>query len=82
MLTATEIQKILETNLLNCRAIVEGEDGVHFTAQIICEQFSGLNSLKRQQMVYGFLNTYIQQGDIHALSMKTWTPSEWEKQHG
>jgi acid stress-induced BolA-like protein IbaG/YrbA len=64
---------------------VEG-DGRHFDAIIVSDQFEGLSTLKRQQRVYGFLNELITQGQLHAFSMKTYTPKEWDQkkdqQHG
>lgn len=60
---------------------VEG-DGRHFDAIIVSDQFEGLSTLKRQQKVYGFLKELITQGQLHAFSMKTYTPQEWEKVNG
>lgn len=60
---------------------VEG-DGRHFDAILVCEQFEGLSTLKRQQRVYGFLNTLITEGKLHAFSMKTYTPTEWQQKQG
>jgi acid stress-induced BolA-like protein IbaG/YrbA len=75
---AKDIQQLIETGLTNCQAIVEGEDGVHFNATVITPDFSGKNRIQKQQMVYATLGNRIQDGTIHALSIKTFTPEEWQ----
>ena len=53
---------------------VEG-DGRHFFATIVSVQFEGLPRVRRHQAVYAALGNRMQ-SQIHALSMKTLTPSE------
>lgn len=77
---AIEIKQLIENNLTQCQAIVEGEDGVHFTATVISPDFSGKNRVQRQQMVYATLGNRIADGTIHALSIKAVTPDEWPNQ--
>lgn len=50
--------------------------GGHFRATIVSARFEGANTLARQRLVYEVLAEEMR-GDIHALSMKTLTPSEW-----
>ena len=59
-------------------AIVEvlSDDNTHFEARVISEQFAGKRSLARHQLVYGCLGDYMGR-EIHALSLKTFTPEEW-----
>ena len=75
---AEDIKNLIETGIQNCTAIVEGDDGVHFTAAVISPEFSGKNRIQKQQMVYAALGNRIQDGTIHALSIKTFTPDEWQ----
>lgn len=75
----TDIKKIIEENLTGSMSFVNG-DGRHFEAIIVSAEFSGLSTLKRQQFVYKALTQYFSQGDIHALTMKTFTPDEWVDQ--
>lgn len=74
---ANEIKQLIENNLTDCQAIVEGDDGVHFTASVITPDFAGKNRIQKQQMVYATLGNRIHDGTIHALSIKTFTPDEW-----
>lgn len=73
----TEIKNLIENTLLDCTTIIEGDDGVHFNAVVISQEFTGKNRLQRQRMVYAALGDKINNGTIHAISFKTFTPTEW-----
>ena len=51
-------------------------DGAHFEAVIVSPAFEGLSRIRRHQLVYGTLGERMG-GEIHALSMKTFSPGEW-----
>lgn len=57
-------------------------DGYHYQLTIVSDVFVGKSKVARQQWVYAQLKDYITTGSLHALSMKTWTKTEWERQHG
>lgn len=57
-------------------------DGYHYQLTIVSDEFLDKSKVARQQWVYAHLKNYITAGSLHALSMKTWTTHEWEKQHG
>lgn len=73
------IKELIEQHLTNSQAIVEGEDGVHFTAIVISPEFRGKSRIEQQQMIYAVLGSYITSGKIHALSLKTYTPEEYQQ---
>ena len=75
---ALEIKQLIETGLQECTAIVEGEDGVHFTAGVVSPEFVNKNRVQKQQLVYATLGSRIADGTIHAISIKTFTPDEWQ----
>lgn len=74
-----EIQTLIEQGIAGARAIVQGDDGRHFQATVIAEQFAGLSPVKKQQLVYSAINPQVASGAIHAISMQTFTPAEWDK---
>lgn len=76
---AADIKRLIESGIHSCTALVEGDDGVHFTAAVISPEFAGKNRIQKQQMVYATLGNRIQDGTIHALSIKTFTPDEWQQ---
>jgi acid stress-induced BolA-like protein IbaG/YrbA len=73
-----EVQKLIEQGLAGARVTVTG-DGSHFDATVVSERFAGQTPVKRQQLVYGTLGNLITSGALHALSIKAYTPDEWEK---
>jgi acid stress-induced BolA-like protein IbaG/YrbA len=77
-MTADDIkQSILEK--LECEFIeILGDDGSHFEGTIVSDLFEGLNRVKQHQMVFNALGDKMK-SEIHALSMKTYTPNEWNQ---
>lgn len=52
--------------------------GGHFRATIVSSRFEGLSKLEAQRLVYGILSEEMA-GEIHALSMTTLTPGQWDE---
>ncbi len=50
--------------------------GGHFNVTLVAEIFSGEKSLQRHRRIYDALETAMQ-NDIHALSIKAYTPQEF-----
>jgi len=72
---AASIQAMIETGLPGAKASVQGDDGVHFEAEVVAEQFKGKLPLARHRLVYATLGG-LMGGAIHALALKTLTPDE------
>ena len=62
---------------LDCRHAEVSGDGHHFEALIVSPAFEGLSRIKRHQLVYAALGERMRV-EIHALSMQTLTPAEWD----
>jgi len=73
-----DVQKMIEAGLPGCEVKVTG-DGSHFEAVIIGEVFEGLSLVKKQQKVYATLGDKITSGEVHALTIKTFTAEEYAK---
>ena len=58
---------------------VEG-DGRHWYATIVSAEFEGKRPIQRHQRVYATLGARMHTDEVHALSMKTFTPAEWAAQ--
>jgi len=58
---------------------VTGDDGTHFETVVVSNAFAGKSRVQRHQLVYQTLGERMRE-EIHALSMKTYTPEEWQKQ--
>jgi acid stress-induced BolA-like protein IbaG/YrbA len=81
--TPDHVRALIAAGLACEHLQVEG-DGRHFFATIVSTAFEGLPRVRRHQAVYAVLGDRMR-AEIHALSMKTLTPAEWQAepvQHG
>jgi acid stress-induced BolA-like protein IbaG/YrbA len=74
--TPQEVRDYIAEGLACTFLQVEG-DGRHFFATIVSIEFEGKSRVARHQRVYKALGDRMRQ-QIHALSMKTLTPAEYE----
>jgi acid stress-induced BolA-like protein IbaG/YrbA len=73
----TEVMAMIKQQLPTAIVDVVSDDGVHFTAVIVANEFTNMSQVKRQQLVYATVAEPIRTGRLHALSLKTYTPTEW-----
>ncbi|AUG98424.1 BolA family iron metabolism protein IbaG [Pectobacteriaceae bacterium CE70] len=73
-----EIKDVL-MNALALQDVHVSGDGSHFQVIAVGELFSGMSRVKQQQTVYAPLMEYIADNRIHALSIKAYTPDEWQR---
>ena len=78
-MTADQLETIIAQQLPCQHLSVEGE-GRHWYATIVSDQFEGLRLIQRHQKVYATLGQKMQTDEVHALSMKTFSPTEWAAQ--
>ncbi len=78
-MTEEQLAQIIQSGL-QCEHISVTGDGRHWAAEIVSPEFEGLSRIQRHQRVYAALGQRIQNDEVHALSMKTLTPSEWGRQ--
>ena len=77
MVTPESIKNNIEQGMATIHLSVTG-DGQHFEAVVVSEEFAGKSRVQRHQRVYQTLGDRMRE-EIHALSMKTFTPEEWQK---
>jgi len=75
MVEASSIERSIRAGLPCTHLEVRG-DGAHFEAVIVSAAFAGLNRVRQHQLVFAALGDRMRE-EIHALSMKTFTPGEW-----
>jgi len=75
-MTSEELQSLISAGL-PCEHIELSGDGQHWYATIVSSSFEGQRLIQRHQKVYATLGSRIQTNEVHALSMKTFTPAEW-----
>ncbi len=72
--TPQEVRDFIAAGL-PCTHLEVNGDGRHFFATIVSAEFDGLSRVRRHQRVYAALGERMKE-QIHALSMKTLTPTE------
>jgi len=78
-MTADELQTLIAAGL-TCEHIDLTGDGRHWYATIVSPEFEGKRAIQRHQRVYATLGQKMHTDEVHALSMKTYTPAEWAAQ--
>ena len=73
--TPTDVRDFIAA-ALHCEHLDIDGDGRHFFATIVSSEFEGLSRVRRHQRVYTALGDRMRE-QIHALSMKTLTPTEF-----
>ena len=76
MMTADQLESIIRAGL-HCEHLAVEGDGRHWYATIVSAEFEGKRLVARQRLVYATLGERIKTDEVHALSMKTFTPAEW-----
>lgn len=76
MATAESIKLSIVAGL-DCRHVEVAGDGHHWEAVIVSTAFDGKSRVQRHQLVYAALGDRMRE-EIHALSMRTLTPDEWQ----
>ncbi len=80
-MTADQLKDLITAGL-PCEHIALEGDGRHWFATIVSARFEGQRLVQRQRLVYATLGQRMHTDEVHALSMKTYTPAEWAAQPG
>ncbi|MAZ39324.1 MAG: hypothetical protein CMF49_04325 [Legionellales bacterium] len=64
---------------IDCIDVQVMGDGYHFNVIVVAITFENLSRVRRQQLIYDIFAEEIKSGELHALSIKTLTPSEAAK---
>lgn len=75
MMTCEQIERAIRSGLA-CEHVEVAGDGRHFEAVIVSAAFRGRSRVEQHQLVYSTLGDRMG-GEIHALSLKTFTPEQW-----
>jgi len=78
MFSAERIRELIEEALPECTALVadDANDGEHFSAKVVSPAFEGIPLPSQHRLVYKALGEHMY-NDIHALALRTFTPSQW-----
>lgn len=73
----SDVKARLEAQIEGCDFHIQGE-GCNFQVIAVGAVFEGLSPVKRQQLIYAALSDEIASGALHAVSIKTYTPAQWQ----
>ena len=71
---ASEVEALIRAEFPNAKIIVEGDDGVHFSAYVEDESFKDMNRVQQQRAVNATVKAKIDSGELHALALTTKAP--------
>ncbi len=74
---AEDIQAMIRAGLPQATHISVSGDGTYFKAVVVSDSFAGQGPVQQHRQVYATLGDKMR-AEIHALSMQTLTPEEWE----
>ena len=77
MVLPDDVKRYIQDGL-QCQHVEVVGDGHHFEAIIVSEAFQGKSRVQRHQLVYKALGDRMRE-EIHALSMQTLTPEDWQQ---
>ena len=75
------VAKLIRDGMPGAEVTVTG-DGSHFEAVVVSGDFEGKSAIQRQRLVMATVKPQIETGELHALSIKTFTPEQWAGQKG
>jgi len=76
-LSNNDIEQLVKQGISDSLVFVEGA-GCDLTVTVISEQFADLSIIKKQQLVMATLSDVLASGKLHAVSVQTYTPDEWQ----
>ncbi|MDD5411871.1 MAG: Grx4 family monothiol glutaredoxin [Methylobacter sp.] len=77
-LTTSEVVQLVRQGINDAEVLVEGE-GCDLVITVVSSQFSELALVKKQQLVMATLKEPLASGKLHAVSVKAYTPDEWQE---
>jgi acid stress-induced BolA-like protein IbaG/YrbA len=79
MVSLEQVKKTIQQEISDAEVFVKDltGDGDHLEAIVISPEFEGKTKVKQHQLVYSALQTELKSEAIHALALKTYTPSTW-----
>jgi acid stress-induced BolA-like protein IbaG/YrbA len=75
-MTADDVAALIRAGLPQATVRILTDDDTHFEAVVVTPEFAGKRSIARHQLVYAALGARMGR-EIHALSIKAFTPEEW-----
>ena len=83
MITTSQIEEKIKQNLKTLLVeVVDLRGGDHLQAIIVSPDFEDKTLVEQHKIIYDILSEEMKSNVIHALTLKTYSPSRWEKIKG
>lgn len=79
VITHSEVEALIIATYPDAQIGIEGQ-GCDLTIRVVSEQFAGLAMVKQHQGVMATLTEPLASGRLHAVTLKTFTPEQWQAQ--
>ncbi|QYZ65576.1 MAG: BolA family protein [Gammaproteobacteria bacterium (ex Lamellibrachia satsuma)] len=76
-----EVEALICAGMPGAKVTVTG-DGRHFEALVISEDFVGKSLIQKHRMVMATVTEQITSDELHALSIKAFSPEDWAAKQG
>lgn len=76
-----QVEALIRSGMPGAEVRVTG-DGRHFEAQVISPEFEGKSLVLRHRIVMNTVKAQIASDELHALSIKAYTPEQWAEKAG
>jgi acid stress-induced BolA-like protein IbaG/YrbA len=73
------VAALIRVGMPGAEVTVSG-DGRHFEAIVISSEFEGKSLIEKHRLVMATVDAEIKNDQLHALSIKTFTPEQWAAQ--
>ena len=79
MITPESVASMIKAGLPDAEVQVQDltGGGDHYQVTVVSTEFEGKSLIKQHQLVYGAVQQAMSSEAIHALSLKTYTPTTW-----
>lgn len=74
-----KIKDLIILNFPNAEIHIKTMDEIHFEIIVIDDFFINMSLIDRHKSIYKIINDFLFNKIIHAVSIKTYTLSEWNK---
>lgn len=80
-MTPNQLKERIESLAPETRAEVVDLTGTqdHYQAMVVSPVFAGKMMVEQHRMIFGILQAEIDSGEVHALTLKTYTPEQYQK---
>ena len=79
MANPNQVVEMIKTGLPDAQVQLQDltGGGDHYQAVVVSSEFEGKSLVQRHQLVYDAVRQAMSTEEIHALSLKTYTPQQW-----